>query len=93
MTAEGFPLGVPVDIVYLRFDVSSFNGSIVDSATLRLYGQYNAPSMQIAVFSTDGDDCNGGGDGLGDQESSKALISKRLFKPIRFFTSVSGQMS
>lgn len=67
VTAEGFPLGDPVDIVYLRFDVSSFGGSVIDSATLRLYGQYNAPSMILAVFSTVSDDWNGGADGMGDQ--------------------------
>lgn len=67
VTAEGFPFGVPVDIGYLRFNVASFNGSVVDTATLRLYGRYNAPGMSVAVFSTTSDDWNGGDVDLGDQ--------------------------
>ena len=67
VTAEGFPIGAPVDIAYLRFDLSSLSGTSLTGATLRLYGQYVAPNVQIAIFSTGSDDWNGTDAGLGGE--------------------------
>ena len=55
-TAEGFPEGVPVDIGYLRFDVSGVSGAILE-AELRLYNQASpGPEVTVTLYSTADDD-------------------------------------
>ena len=67
VTAEGFPGGVPVNIGYLRFELSGLSGTLT-SARLRLYNQASpGPSVTVAVYSTTEDDWNGAAPGLGDE--------------------------
>lgn len=67
VTAEGFPTGVPVNIGYLRFDLSDVSGSL-GSARLRLYNQVSpGPRVTVAVYGVTSDDWNGPDAGLGDE--------------------------
>ena len=67
VTTEGFPQGVPVDIGYLRFDLSGLSGTLT-SAELRLYNQASpGSSVEVSVYSVADDDWNGAAPGLGDE--------------------------
>jgi hypothetical protein len=67
VTAEGFPVGTPVNVGYLRFDLSGIEGD-VNAARLRLYNQLGpGPAIQIGLYATTGDDWNGAAAGLGDE--------------------------
>lgn len=67
VTAQGFPEGVPVDVGYLRFDLTSVSGP-VSSVRLRLYNQASpGPNITVGVYSTADDDWNGGASDIGDE--------------------------
>ena len=67
VTAEGFPKGVPVNVGYLRYDLSDVRGDLT-AARLRLYNQVSpGPDVTLAVYGTADDDWNGGAPGLGDE--------------------------
>lgn len=67
VTAEGFPQGVPVDIGYLRFDLSGVQGD-VSAVRLRLYNQVGpGPAVVVGLFGATSDDWNGADPGLGDE--------------------------
>jgi hypothetical protein len=67
ITAEGFPTGVPVDVGYLRFDLSNLSGEVT-SARLRVYNRVSPGSrVTVAAYGTVGDDWNGVTAGLGDE--------------------------
>lgn len=67
VTAEGFPQGVPVNVGYLRFDLSGVQGD-VSVVRLRLYNQVGpGPAVVVGLFAATGDDWNGADPGLGDE--------------------------
>jgi hypothetical protein len=67
VTVEGFPQGVPVDIGYLRFDLSGVQAD-VSAVRLRLYNQVKpGPAVVVGLFGTTSDDWNGADPGLGDE--------------------------
>jgi hypothetical protein len=67
VTMEGVFKHVPVNVGYLRFDLTGVEGD-VGAARLRLYNQIGpGPAIQVGVYATTSDDWNGAEAGLGDE--------------------------